>query len=104
MIFSGRKINSTLFLFSITVLLFFPFVSFGHTIPYEFEIMSKTDVGFAYLKMGFKHIIPLGFDHILFILGIFLLKPDLKTVIWQATAFTVAHSITLGLAIYGVIR
>ena len=53
--------------------------------------------------MGFAHIIPLGVDHILFVLGVFLLRPELKTVIYQATAFTVAHSITLGLAIYGKI-
>lgn len=97
--FLNRKFLFTLF----TLIIFFDQAS-AHTIPYEVALMSKTDVGFAYLVMGFKHIIPLGFDHILFILGIFLLRPELKTVIWQATAFTVAHSITLGLAIYGLIN
>ncbi len=56
-----------------------------------------------YLKLGFEHIIPLGLDHILFIVCLFFLSPKLKTVILQATAFTVAHTITLGLAMYGVI-
>ncbi|MEO6632195.1 MAG: HupE/UreJ family protein, partial [Mucilaginibacter sp.] len=53
--------------------------------------------------LGYKHILPLGFDHILFILSLFLLSPKLKPVLWQATAFTVAHSVTLGLAMYHVI-
>jgi hypothetical protein len=56
-----------------------------------------------YLKLGFEHIIPLGLDHILFVVCLFFLSPKLKTVILQATAFTVAHTITLGLAMYGVI-
>lgn len=65
---------------------------------------SQTDVGLIYLKLGFEHIVPLGLDHILFVLCLFFLNSNLKTVIWQATAFTVAHSITLGLAIYSVIE
>jgi hypothetical protein len=67
------------------------------------EKLSRTDIFFVYLQLGFTHILPLGFDHILFILSLFLLKPQLKTIIWQATAFTVAHSITLGLAMYGLV-
>lgn len=84
-------------------LLFFSLPVFAHTLAYDFQKMSNVGIGWVYFKMGFTHIIPLGFDHILFILGIFLLKPNLKTVIWQATAFTLAHSITLGMAIYGYI-
>jgi hypothetical protein len=53
--------------------------------------------------LGYKHILPLGFDHILFILSLFLLSPKLKPVLWQATAFTIAHSVTLGLAMYHII-
>ncbi|MES2590961.1 MAG: HupE/UreJ family protein [Bacteroidota bacterium] len=64
---------------------------------------SRTDVALIYLKLGFEHIVPLGLDHILFVLCLFFLNHKLKTIIWQATAFTVAHSITLGLAMYGVI-
>ena len=65
--------------------------------------LSKTEAAGLYLQLGFTHILPLGLDHILFVLSIFLLNPKLKPVIWQATAFTVAHSITLGLAMYGII-
>ncbi len=89
--------------FCMAFLLLFAMPVVAHTLPFDFENMSQGNIGWVYLKMGFAHIIPLGFDHILFILGVFLLKPELKTVIWQATAFTIAHSITLGLAIYGFI-
>ncbi len=76
----------------------------AHTINYDFSGMSKTAVGWVYLQMGFTHILPLGLDHILFVLGLYLLSPKLKTVLIQATAFTVAHSLTLGLAIFGFIH
>lgn len=87
------------------MILFF-FISqplFAHDVVGELETMSKTDAALLYLKLGFTHILPLGFDHILFVLGLFLLSPRLKPVLWQATAFTVAHSITLGLAMFHVI-
>jgi HupE / UreJ protein len=75
----------------------------AHDVVGELEKMSKTDAAILYLQLGFTHIIPLGFDHILFVLSLFLLSPKLKPVLWQATAFTVAHSITLGLAMFKVI-
>lgn len=75
----------------------------AHVIVGELEKMSKGEAALVYLGLGYKHILPLGFDHILFILSLFLLSPKLKPVLWQATAFTVAHSVTLGLAMYHVI-
>lgn len=80
-----------------------PTVIQAHPSDEYFAKLSRTDVFYIYLELGFTHIIPLGFDHILFILSLFLLSPKLKTIIWQATAFTVAHSITLGLAMFGVV-
>lgn len=56
------------------------------------------DTARIYFQLGFEHIVPLGIDHILFVLCLFLLSKNLKTLIWQATAFTVAHSITLAIA------
>ncbi|SFE50880.1 HupE / UreJ protein [Chitinophaga sp. CF118] len=76
---------------------------YAHVVVRELEKMSKTDAGLVYLRMGYQHILPLGFDHILFVLCLFLLSPGLKPVLWQATAFTIAHSVTLGLTIYHVI-
>jgi len=76
----------------------------AHAIVGELEKMSKTDAAALYLVLGYKHILPLGFDHILFVLSLFLLSPKLKPVLWQATAFTVAHTVTLGLATYNVVN
>jgi hypothetical protein len=61
-------------------------------------------VAAQYLRLGFNHIVPEGTDHILFVLGLFLLGNRLSPLLWQVTAFTVAHSITLGLSMYGVFR
>jgi hypothetical protein len=76
---------------------------FAHVIVQELDKLSGTDAAWVYLKLGYNHILPLGLDHILFVLSLFLLSPKMKPLLWQATAFTVAHSITLGLAMYHVI-
>lgn len=57
-----------------------------------------------YIKLGYLHILPEGLDHILFVLGLFLLSTRMKSLLAQVTAFTVAHSLTLALALYGVVR
>ncbi|MCK7509535.1 MAG: HupE/UreJ family protein [Desulfobacterales bacterium] len=64
--------------------------------------MTRLEVFRQYTVLGFTHILPRGLDHILFVLGLFLLANRFKPLLWQVTAFTVAHSITLGLTIYGV--
>lgn len=51
-----------------------------------------------YLVLGFEHIVPKGLDHILFVLGLFLLSARLRPLLWQVTAFTAAHTVTLALA------
>ena len=51
-----------------------------------------------YVVNGFLHIVPKGLDHILFVLGIFFFALQLRPLLWQVTAFTVAHTITLALA------
>lgn len=76
----------------------------AHTINYELASLPQTGIAWTYLKLGFTHILPLGLDHILFVLSLFFLSSNLKTVLWQATAFTVAHTVTLGLSIYGYIQ
>jgi len=64
---------------------------------------TRAEVVRQYLVLGFTHIVPRGLDHILFVLGLWLLSLKPKTILKQVTAFTVAHSITLGLTIYGVV-
>jgi hypothetical protein len=66
-------------------------------------VPDRLAVARQYLLLGFTHILPGGLDHVLFVLGIFLFSTRLKPVLLQVTAFTVAHSITLGLSIYGVV-
>jgi HupE / UreJ protein len=55
------------------------------------------------VALGFTHIVPHGLDHILFVLGLFLLAANARTVLLQVSAFTLAHSITLGLALFGLV-
>ena len=69
----------------------------------SFPRPTRWAIATQYLLLGYTHILPKGLDHILFVLGIFLLSPRLKTMLLQVTAFTVAHSITLGLSIYGLV-
>ena len=77
--------------------------SFGHTINYALEKAPTNHVIWFYLKLGILHIIPDGTDHILFVVGLCLLSTKIKTILWQATAFTVAHSITLALSMKSII-
>ena len=55
-----------------------------------------------FLWLGFTHILPEGTDHILFVLGLFFFSTLLRPLLLQVTAFTIAHSITLGLSLLGV--
>ena len=64
---------------------------------------TKSAIFADYLKLGFTHILPQGLDHILFVLGLFLLSTQVRPLLVQVTAFTIAHSITLGLGLYGVV-
>jgi hydrogenase/urease accessory protein HupE len=64
---------------------------------------DRFGTAWRYLKLGFTHIVPKGLDHMLFVLGIYLLSGRARSVLRQVTAFTVAHSITLGLSMYGVV-
>ena len=80
----------------------------GATSP-KFELNTAyvakpfSQVAIEYTILGFEHIVPKGTDHILFVLGLFLLSVRLRPLLLQVTAFTLAHSITLGLTIYGAI-
>ncbi len=56
-----------------------------------------------YLNVGVGHILPGGLDHILFVLALCLASTRLRALVIQISAFTVAHTATLGLAAAGVI-
>ncbi|MFK7856719.1 MAG: HupE/UreJ family protein [Granulosicoccus sp.] len=68
------------------------------------EAVDKTKVIIDYLIYGFTHILPYGLDHILFVIGLCLLSMKLRPLLWQISAFTLAHTITLGLSIHGLIN
>lgn len=70
------------------------------------EIFTRKPVGeviLSYTVIGFEHIVPMGTDHILFIVGIFLLSTRMKPLLWQVTMFTVAHTLTLALSMKGIV-
>ncbi len=56
-----------------------------------------------YAGLGFTHILPKGLDHILFVIGLFLLGTRWRPLLLQVTLFTIAHSVTLGLSMLGVV-
>lgn len=55
----------------------------------------------GWVQSGFSHVI--GLDHILFILGLFLLAPKWKPLVRQSLLFTLAHSLSLALAVLGLV-
>jgi hypothetical protein len=57
-----------------------------------------------YLRLGFRHIVPEGTDHILFVLGLFFLGITWRKLLSQTTVFTIAHATTLFLSTYGIFR
>jgi hydrogenase/urease accessory protein HupE len=65
--------------------------------------VSPWQTFFDYIPVGFDHIVPKGLDHILFVLGLFFFSTKLKPLLWQITAFTVAHTLTLALSSLGII-
>jgi len=58
----------------------------------------------SYIPVGFDHILPKGLDHILFVLGLFFLSARLRPLIWQVSAFTLAHTVTLALGAVGSVN
>jgi hydrogenase/urease accessory protein HupE len=57
----------------------------------------------GYLVLGIRHILS-GPDHLLFVLGLLLLVRGRRRLLWTVTAFTAGHSVTLSLAVMGVVR
>ena len=85
-----------------------PPYSFGERpVPFQ-EIPPSAQQFYAgvwwrYLKLGFTHILPKGLVHILFVVALFLLSTKLRPLLWQVTAFTIAHTVTLALSILDVV-
>lgn len=61
----------------------------------------------TYIQLGFRHIIDVeAMDHILFLVALAAIYRfrDTRSALWVITAFTVGHSVTLALAVTGVVR
>src|SRR3954469_12726546 len=97
------KSHRLIFLAGLILLLLQANIVAAHTINYALEKAPAQHVILFYLKLGYRHILPEGFDHILFVVGLCLLSNKVKVILWQATAFTVAHSITLAMSMKNII-
>ncbi len=67
------------------------------------QLRSPLDTAIVFADVGIDHILPGGLDHILFVLALFLASQTMRNLIIQISAFTVAHTVTLGLAASGVV-
>jgi hypothetical protein len=76
---------------------------YAHNINHALDNAPDHHIFRFYALLGIEHIIPEGIDHILFIVGLCLLSTNMKTILWQATAFTLAHTITLALSMKNII-
>ena len=64
---------------------------------------SALRVTLWFVAQGFTHIVPGGLDHVLFVLGLFLLAARIRPLLWQVSLFTGAHCITLALSTLGTV-
>ena len=74
-----------------------------YTLAGPVEPPTALSIGRQYLELGFGHIVPRGLDHILFVLGLVLLGTRTRPLVWQVSAFTIAHAATLSLAVFEVV-
>jgi hypothetical protein len=65
--------------------------------------MSICETLINYILIGFTHVLPYGYDHILFIMSLYFFNVSSKTIFIQCSVFTLAHSLTLVLSTYGLI-
>ncbi|MGB3148852.1 MAG: HupE/UreJ family protein [Paracoccaceae bacterium] len=70
----------------------------------DIKLRTRGDMVKDFVRLGFSHILPKGLDHILFVVGIFLLSTSVRPILSQVTAFTVAHTVTLGLGTAGYVN
>jgi hypothetical protein len=69
----------------------------------QFVQPTRWQIARQYVALGYVHILPRGIDHVLFVLGLFLLSARWRPILAQVTTFTLAHSITLGLSMRNVV-
>src|SRR2546428_2170108 len=58
--------------------------------------------GISFTALGIRHILT-GYDHMLFLISLLMLGGGLRSLLKIVTAFTVAHSVTLSLAVLNIV-
>lgn len=71
--------------------------------PGESKELREGGRWWVWLREGYRHVVPLGWDHVLFVFGLFFYRRKIWELVHQSLAFTVAHSLTLGLVAAGLI-
>ncbi len=69
------------------------------SVPFE----AHDGSALAWVRLGAEHVLT-GFDHLAFVLGLLLVTGLRRRIVTTVTAFTLAHSITLGLSVLHVVR
>ena len=77
-------------------------VAFNGATSFSFGKDAPPPSRLAFIGIGVEHIL-LGFDHLVFLFGLVLIGGRLRSMLAVVTAFTVAHSVTLALAVMGVV-
>lgn len=70
----------------------------------EADDQTALEAFVTYVAVGFDHIVPKGLDHMLFVLGLFFLALRMGPLLWQVSAFTLAHTVTLALGALEIVR
>jgi hypothetical protein len=74
----------------------------AHPLGQPLAAPSFLQTAARFLGLGFTHILPDGIDHVLFVLGLALLSKRLVPLLAQVTCFTLAHTVSLALSLYGL--
>lgn len=71
-------------------------------IPESAGLAALAPIAVDYTELGIEHIL-LGFDHVFFVIALALLVQGRRRLVATVTAFTVAHSLTLGATVLGLV-
>jgi hypothetical protein len=64
---------------------------------------TRLAVASRYFQLGFEHVVPRGFNHVLLVLGAFFVGGRRRSIVTQFSAFTVSHAIAVLLTVCGLV-
>jgi hypothetical protein len=75
--------------------------------PYRLDALGTDESAWRsavrLVPVGFTHIVPGGLDHVLFMVGLFLMASTRRALLLQVSVFTAAHSLTLALGVFDAV-